>query len=354
MVLVRFLHLPCQNWDEGRPRGGMQWHKPAWGQSGCRGMIEVHYNELPIGNEEANMERSVLPAGKAGRRRFLATCAVGAMGAVATLATGKSLAQPGATRGLRMGLTPAFVHDQHSVTSEWRRYLEAKLGMPVEFVKRDSYRETMDLLHLGKLDFAWLCSYPFVYLRDLVKLVAVPLNQGRPYYRSYLIVSAEDNQRQSMADLKGSVFAFSDPYSNTGYLAPRYQVRQLGSDPASFFRKTFFTWSHRKAIEAVATGMADGAAIDSYVWETLARVKPDLTRHTRIIDRSPEFGFPPIVAHRSVPPQEAAAMRKVLVEMPQDLTGKMLLDRLNIDGFVAGERRMYDSVATMMRAFGEG
>jgi hypothetical protein len=31
----------------------------------------------------------------------------------------------------------------------------------------------------------------------------------------------------------------------------------------------------------------------------------------------------------------------------------MLLDQLNIDGFVAGERRMYDSVAVMMRAFGE-
>jgi phosphonate transport system substrate-binding protein len=100
--------------------------------------------------------------------------------------------------------------------------------------------------------------------------------------------------------------------------------------------------------------MADGAAVDSFVWDTLDRVKPVLTGGTRIIDRSPEFGFPPIVAHQSVSPANIAAMRKLLLEMNQDLTGKMLLDRLNIDGFVAGDRRMYDSVATMMRSFGEG
>jgi phosphonate transport system substrate-binding protein len=37
---------------------------------------------------------------------------------------------------------------------EWRRYLEGKLGSSVEFIQRDSYRETMDLLRLEKLDFA--------------------------------------------------------------------------------------------------------------------------------------------------------------------------------------------------------
>jgi len=283
-----------------------------------------------------------LRSGNPARRRWLRVC----------LASLCLPAAAWATKPIRVGLTPAFVHDEYALMEEWRRYLEAKLGRPVEFIQRDSYRETMDLLRLDKLDFAWLCDYPYLYLKDLVRLLAVPLNEGRPYYRSYLIVAASD-ARQSMRDLKGAVFAYADPYSNTGYLTPRYMVKQLGEDPATFFKKTFFTWSHRKAIEAVATGFAQGAAVDSFVWETLARTQPALTAKTRIIARSPEYGFPPFVAHRNVSAADFEAMQRALIGMQDDLTGKMLLDRLNIDGFVRGDKRMYDDVAKMMRAFGE-
>jgi phosphonate transport system substrate-binding protein len=284
--------------------------------------------------------------GNPGRRRWLRQ--MGLLAGASWLAGHAWAAKP-----LRVGLTPAFLHDEHGLMEEWRRYLEGKLGRPVAFVQRDSYRETMDLLRLGALDFAWVCDYPFLYLKDLVRLLAVPLNQGRPYYRAYLIVAANDTARNSMRDLKGTVFAYSDPYSNTGYLSPRYQVRQLGEDPATFFKKTFFTWSHRKAIEAVATGFAQGASIDSFVWDTLARLQPELTAKTRIIAKSPEYGFPPFVAHRAVPAEDFRAMQAVLTGMQNDLTGKLLLDRLNIDGFVPGERRLYDDVVKMMRAFGE-
>ena len=47
-------------------------------------------------------------------------------------------------------------------------------------------------------------------------------------------------------------------------------------------------------------------------------------------------------------------MQRVLIEMRNNLAGHMLLSRLNIDGFVVGDRHLYDGVARMMRAFGEG
>jgi phosphonate transport system substrate-binding protein len=256
-------------------------------------------------------------------------------------------------RTFRVGLTPAFVHDQHVLIADWRRYLEARLGVGIEFVSRNSYRETMDLLHQGRLDFAWLCDYPFLYLKDLVRLLAVPLNKGRPYYRAYLLVHAENVKPQGMGDLKGAAFAYSDPYSNTGYLVPRYQIRQLGEDPASYFRKTFFTWSHRKAVEAVASGMADAASMDSFVWDTLTRVKPELTSRTRIIGASPEYGFPPFAAHRSVSAADFMVMQGALLNMRHDEEGRKLLERLNLTGYVTGDRRLYEGVVTMMRAFGE-
>jgi phosphonate transport system substrate-binding protein len=254
---------------------------------------------------------------------------------------------------VRVGLTPAFLHDQHGLLEEWRQYLQLKLKRPVVFIQRDSYRETMDLLRLEKLDFAWICDYPFVHLKKQVRLLAVPLYQGRPYYRSYLIVPASNPHTSSIVQLKNMVFAYADPYSNTGYLAPRYELYQAGEDPAKFFSKTFFTWSHRKVVEAVAFGLANGGAVDSFVWDTLALVQPELTAKTRIVSRSPEYGFPPFVAHRQVNDTDYAVFQKVLIDMTTDPAGKALLKRLNLDGFARNDPKLYDSVAQMMRAFGE-
>jgi len=254
---------------------------------------------------------------------------------------------------IRVGMTPAFLHDQHSLLGEWRSFMAASLQRPVEFVQRDSYRETMDLLRLEKLEFAWICDYPYLHLKDTVRLLAVPLYQGHPHYRSYLIAHRDDTRTRSMADLAGSVFAYADPYSNTGYLAPRYEIRQLGRDPSSYFRKTFFTWSHRKVVEAVASGLARGGAVDSYIWDTLAHVEPALNARTRVVWRSPEYGFPPFVAHRSVATADFQLMQRHLLDTARSEAGRRLLGLLYLDGFTTGTPALYDGVARMMRAFGE-
>ena len=266
---------------------------------------------------------------------------------------GLSRKSQAAGSGIRVGMTPAFLHDQHSLLGEWREFMAESLQRPVEFVQRDSYRETMDLLRLEKLQFAWICDYPFLHLKDTVRLMAVPLYQGRPHYRSYLIVHKDNTKVASMADLAGAVFAYADPYSNTGYLAPRYEIRQLGKDPATFFRKTFFTWSHRKVVEAVASGLARGGAVDSYIWETLAHVEPALAARTRLVSRSPEYGFPPFVSHRSVSRADFLQMQNHLLGTAATERGRRLLARLYLDGFTPGSPALYDGVAQMMRAFGE-
>jgi phosphate/phosphite/phosphonate ABC transporter binding protein len=282
---------------------------------------------------------------KVTRRTFLGACAVLAMTPPRPAFSAKAL---------RVGMTPAFLHTQHGLLAEWRGYMEAKLDRPVEIVQRDSYRETMDLLRQEQLDFSWICTYPYVYLRTQLRLVAVPLYQTQPYYRAYLIVSAKNPHIKDLSQLRGKIFAYADPYSCTGYLVPRYQLRKMGEDPAKFFAKTFFTYSHNKLIEAVADGLAHGGSVDSYVWDSLEALKPEITRRTLRVSQSPEFGFPPFVARRTVPQADYAAVQKMLVMMPHDQQGNELLQRLNLNGFIHGNPSLYDGVAEMMRAFGEG
>lgn len=249
----------------------------------------------------------------------------------------------------RIGLTPVFLDSRVSFLTQWRGYLERHLGRNVQFVQRGSYRDIVNLLLQGQIDFAWLCGYPYVRHQRQLSLLAVPLYQGQPLYRSYLIVPATDRSSSALLDLRGKVFAFSDPDSNSGHLFTMYSLLRQRETPARFFSRTFFTWGHRKVVDAVGVGLAQGGAVDGYVWDTLVRLHPESTSRTRIVERSPAFGFPPFVARASVPRDELRTLQSVLVGMADDAQGRALLAQLNLEGFVNGRPELYDDVAAMSR-----
>jgi len=254
---------------------------------------------------------------------------------------------------ISIGLTPVFLDDQLDFLKQFRTYFERRLGRPVIFIQRGSYREVIEMVRSGKVAFAWLCGYPYVRFMHEMKLLAVPLYRGKPLYQSYLIVPKDDHVTQSFSDLKGKVFAYSDPDSNSGFLYPQYSLLRSGEDPGTFFSRNFFTWSHRKVVEAVGVGLAHGGAVDGYVWDTLALAHPELTSATRVVHRSPEFGHPPFVARARISGMDFTAMQKMLLEMPNDPEGAALLKALNLDGFVAGDKHLFDRIAAMVRTVAE-
>jgi phosphonate transport system substrate-binding protein len=245
---------------------------------------------------------------------------------------------------IRIGTTPVFLDDQATFLSAWQQYMEQRLARPVRFVQRGSYREITDLVLEDRLDFAWVCSPPYLRNRDRMVLAAVPLHLGKPLYQSYLIVPAGDRTTKGFADLQGKVYAFSDPDSNSGWLAPQAAMRHQRIDPSSHFKRTFFTWAHKKVVEAVAAGLAQGGSVDGYVWETLKVLHPELTAKTRVAWKSPWYGFPPIIARRSIDAVDLARMQELLIGMKDDVAGRRLLKQLNLDGFERGSERLFDGV----------
>jgi phosphonate transport system substrate-binding protein len=246
---------------------------------------------------------------------------------------------------VRFGLTAAAVRENLDLYERWAAYLGRKVGRPVQFIQRRSYREAIELLQTGEHDFSWVCSLPFAKYRDakFFGLMAVPVFEGEPLYRAYLIVN-KDSPAKSLEDLANRVFAYSEPDSNTGYAVPRQMVHDIGRNPDGFFRQTFFTYSHTETIEAVAERVADGAAVDSYVWEYLNRHEPRLTAKTRIIQRSQTFGFPPLVYRTGIDDQLRQSMTDALLTMDRDPDGRALLSELALDRFISASPSLYDGV----------
>lgn len=282
--------------------------------------------------------RSVTTCADLQRRRLVA------LGA-ASLAGPTALARPAP---LRFGLTPVFLDDRIGLLARWKAYLTDAVG-EVEFIQRQTYAQIIDTLRTGLTDFAWICGYPYVLHERELRLVCVPRWRGHPTYRSYLIVPVDSPARQ-LEDLAGRNFAFSDPLSNSGFLYPQHLLRGLGTDPGRFFARSFFTYSHRHVVEAVAERLADGGAVDGYVWETLVRVSPRLTAGTRVVHRSPEFGFPPIVAGPKARGDALRSFREALLAMHADARGRAVLQELQLDAFAVEPESLFESIALMARA----
>jgi len=233
-------------------------------------------------------------------------------------------------------------------------YLSRKLGRPVELVQRRTYAEINQLIEDGEVDVAFVCTSAYVAGHDEfgMRLLAAPQVNGATVYYSLLIVPS-DSAAQSMADLRGEVFAFTDPMSTTGRMYPTYLVQQLGMGPERFFGRTFFTYSHDEAIRAVASGLADGAAVDSLVYDSVVSRDPALGEKVRVIYRSPPFGIPPVVVGPEVRPQLAAQLADVFLGMSEDPEGRDALEAMQIEAFVPIADSAYDSVRTMLAEVGD-
>jgi phosphonate transport system substrate-binding protein len=227
-------------------------------------------------------------------------------------------------------------------------YLSQRLGRPLQLVQRRTYAEVNELIQHQEVDLAFICTRAYVLgRRDFgLELLAIPQVRGETVYYSKLIVRA-DVPAHTVADLRGTVFAFTDPLSTTGYLYPSVLVHRLGATPASFFRRTFFTYSHDKAIYAVAEGVADAAAVDSLVLDFALARDPLLRERLRVIHTSPPFGMPPVVVGPEVRPQTKALLRELLLGMKDDPQGRLALAALGIEGFVPGRDTDYDSVRAL-------
>jgi len=227
-------------------------------------------------------------------------------------------------------------------------YIGGKLGSEIEFVQRKTYGEINELLARGQIDIAFICSGPYALGKEKygLELLATPQVQNSHFYQSYLIVNTNSAFR-SLADLIGTIFAFTDPDSNSGKLVPTVWLAQMGETPEAFFRKTIYTYSHDNAILAVARGLVDGAAVDGLIWEYFHQKNPIFTSKTRIIRKSEPYGIPPIVASKSLTPQLKALIRQELLAMHQDNEGKKILNELLIDRFISPRDEWYDSIRKM-------
>ncbi|WP_079415392.1 PhnD/SsuA/transferrin family substrate-binding protein [Thiomonas intermedia] len=274
------------------------------------------------------------------RRTALAALACLANTAVQAQARAHGVGKP-----FRFGVTDVFLHD--GAIHLWQAFLQAQLGLPVQIIQKSSYQEALEALRSDEMEAAWICGYPYVVARSFVRLCAQPGWHGQPWYQSYLITSASRTQAHSLVDLKGDVFAFDDPLSNSGYVVPVVALRSLNETPQRFFRGTFYTYSLHKVVEAVGSGLADSGTVDGYIWEVLQLRRSAAALKTRIVAKSRRYGFPPVVTRKNLDFGLHFQLQKALLDARKSAEGRMLLSSLDLENFLLPQESWFEGIGEL-------
>ncbi len=238
-----------------------------------------------------------------------------------------------------------------SYYNDFIRYLSKKTGLMIIPKQRRTYAEINSLLKKGEAEFAYTCTG--AYIRGNfdfgLELLAVPVINGKTSYHSYIIVNKE-SKIEIFSGLRGRVFAFTDPLSLTGRLYIIHLLDTMGLIPEEFFEKTFYTSSHEKSIQSVANGLADGAAVDSLIFDDMKRKHAPSTSNVRIIKISPPYGIPPVVASPVAEKSTKQLILKTLIKMAEDTTGREILQGIHIEKFIIPDPAIYKTAAEVREA----
>jgi phosphonate transport system substrate-binding protein len=153
----------------------------------------------------------------------------------------------------------------------FRKYLEEKLGIPVEVFTGTSYGAVIEAMRADRVD--GMRVGPFAYVLAVQEAQAEAIAVGvsaanreapkydpelKPFYIS-VAFTKKGSGITSLNDLKGKGFNFVDPASASGHLAPKTMLIKRGINPDKDL-KTVFAGSHPTSVISVWNDKAPAGA----------------------------------------------------------------------------------------------
>lgn len=231
------------------------------------------------------------------------------------------------------------------------KYLEAKLGIKVEFTPVTDYAAAVETLINHKVDLAWFGGFTFVQAsaRSGGKVIPIVQREEDERFRSVFITS--DPAIKTLADLKGKDVSFGSQSSTSGHLMPRSVLLQAGLDPDKDFKRVAYSGAHDATIAAVAAGKVQAGALNISVWEKFVADKKVDTDKVRVF-----FTTPPYYDYNwSVSADMPAALRAKLTQAflaldRQTPEGKEILDLQRATRFVPTRPENYKGIEAAARS----
>jgi phosphonate transport system substrate-binding protein len=225
------------------------------------------------------------------------------------------------------------------------KYLEAKLGMKVEWTPVTDYAAAVETLVNKKIDMAWFGGFTFVQANHRSGGKVIPLVQREEdeKFRSVFITS--DPAIKTLADLKGKDVSFGSQSSTSGHLMPRSFLLQNGLNPDKDFKRVAFSGAHDATIAAVASGKVQAGALNISVWDKFVADKKVDTDKVRVFYTTPPYFDYNWTVHADMPAALREKLSQALLSLSRDTPeGKEILELQRATRFVPTKPENYKGI----------
>jgi phosphonate transport system substrate-binding protein len=174
-------------------------------------------------------------------------------------------------------------------------YLEAELGVPVEYRPVTDYAAAVTAFRVGDLDMAWFGGLTGVQARLQVDGARAILRRAiDESFHSLFIAHTESGLEplEEMADLRrleGHTFTFGSESSTSGRLMPQYFLGRAGVTLSDFRGEPGFAGSHDRTLKLVESGTYEAGALSEQVWRVRVAEGAVDTSRVRVIWRTPPY-----------------------------------------------------------------
>jgi phosphonate transport system substrate-binding protein len=145
------------------------------------------------------------------------------------------------------------------------KLIEDTFGVPVRLFPAADYAGVIQAFGARQIEFAGMgaSAYAGAWMDtngNVEPLTVAEEKDGSISYHSIMVVRA-DSGITSFEQMRGRSLAWADPNSASGYLIPRFELRESGIDPEAgrFFGRTGFGGGHEQAVVAVLQRQFDAA-----------------------------------------------------------------------------------------------
>ena len=233
------------------------------------------------------------------------------------------------------------------------KYLEAKLGMKVEYTPVTDYAAAVETLVNKKVDLAWFGGFTFVqaHVRSGGKVLPLVQREEDEKFRSVFITT--EPAIKSLADLKGKDLSFGSQSSTSGHLMPRSFLLQAGLNPDKDLRRVAYSGAHDATIAAVASGKVQAGALNISVWEKFVAEKKVDTNQVRVFYTTPTYYDYNWTVHADMPAALREKLTAALLALSRDTAeGKEVLELQRATRFVPTKVDNYKGIEAAARSAG--
>ena len=140
-----------------------------------------------------------------------------------------------------------------------------KIGCKVELLITTNYTAEIEAMRAGKLEMGEFGPLGYVLAHQVAGAEAVATfgnSEGKPETYTAGIVTWPKSGIQTLKEVAGHTFAYSDPASTSGHLFPAYALSKNGIDPDTGV-KALYAGSHGASFEALRNHKVQAGELNS-------------------------------------------------------------------------------------------